>query len=130
MKAISYWTTTGILALGLLAGGAAELARYQPTVERMVHLGYPVYFVMIIGAWKVLGGVALLVPRLPQPKEWAYAGIFFNMTGAAISHAVYHDAAWHVIVTLGFAALASWATRPLSRRLGVLFAVKAGEGEI
>lgn len=124
MKATSYWTTTGILALALLAGGGAELARYGPSVEGIVHLGYPVYFVMIIGTWKVLGGVALLAPRFPRLKEWAYAGVFFNMTGAAVSHRVCRDPAWHIIVTLGFAALAvaSWAARPASRRVEGLFA--------
>jgi len=86
----------------------------------MLHLGYPLYFVTIIGLWKVLGSIALVAPRLPRLKEWAYAGIFFNMTGAAASHWVRGDAAWHVIVTLAFAALAvaSWALRPPSRTLG------------
>lgn len=119
MKAMGYWTATGILALALLGGGGAELARYQPTVEGIAHLGYPVYFVMIIGTWKVLGGAALLAPGFARLKEWAYAGVFFNMTGAAISHAVCRDAAWHIVVTLGFAALAvaSWAMRPGSRKI-------------
>ena len=123
MKALGYWTTTGILTLGLLGGGATELARYAPTVEGILRLGYPVYFLTIIAVWKVLGGVALFVPGFPRLKEWAYAGVFFNMTGAAISHAVCHDAAWHIFVTLGFAALsvASWATRPPSRTIESLF---------
>ena len=66
----------------------------------------------------------MLAPRLPRLKEWAYAGIFFNMTGAAVSHAVSGDATWHVIVTASLAllAIASWALRPQSRTLGVLFA--------
>src|SRR5262249_56414645 len=83
-------------------------------------LGYPVYFVMILGFWKLLGSLALVIPGLPRVKEWAYAGIFFNMTGAAVSHVVCHDAAWHVIVTLGLAALAvaSWGLRPYGRTLG------------
>jgi hypothetical protein len=74
----------------------------------------------------VLGGITLLVPRFPRLKEWAYAGIFFNMTGAAASHAVSGDAAWHVIVTgsLAVLAVASWALRPQSRTLGVLFPAK------
>ena len=119
MKTISYWTTTVILALALLSGGAAELAGQRETVAGMVHLGYPVYFIMIIGFWKVLGAVALVVPRFPLLKEWAYAGIFFNMTGAAVSHAVCGEPVWHVIITLAFAvlAIASWALRPASRRL-------------
>jgi uncharacterized membrane protein YphA (DoxX/SURF4 family) len=118
-KAIVYWATTIILALAMFSGGVAELVRQRDTVAGMVHLGYPLYFITIIGCWKVLGTIALLVPRFPRVKEWAYAGIFFNMTGAAISHAACGDAAWHVIVTLAFAvlAVASWALRPSTRRL-------------
>ena len=86
-------------------------------------LGYPVYFLAIIGTWKVLGTIALLVPRFPRLKEWAYAGIFFNMTSAAISHAASGDAAWHMFYTgfLAIVTIASWALRPQSRTLGALF---------
>ena len=75
------------------------------------------YFIMIIGFWKLLGSAALVAPGLPRVKEWAYAGIFFNMTGAAVSHVVNHSAGWHVGVTLGLAGvtIASWALRPASR---------------
>jgi hypothetical protein len=121
-KTIAYWTATTLLVFGMLSGGIAELLRRPENVAGMVALGYPVYFMLIIGAWKVLGSLAILAPGLPRLKEWAYAGFFFNMTGAAISHAVSGDAAWHVGVTLGFAALvvASWALRPESRTLGTL----------
>ena len=123
-KSIAYWSTTALLVFGVLSGGIAELARRPENVEGMTHLGYPLYFVTIIGIWKVLGSVAVLAPRFPRLKEWAYAGIFFNMTGAAASHAASGDAAWHVVVTLAFAALtvASWALRPQSRRLGAVVA--------
>ena len=86
----------------------------------MAALGYPAYFVTILGARKLLGGLALLAPRLPRLKEWAYAGIAFDLTGAAFSHAaVAHPAAKVIapLVILGLAA-ASWALRPASRRLG------------
>lgn len=118
-KTIAYWATTGILVLAMLSGGIAELARQRDTVAGMVHLGYPLYFITIIGCWKVLGSIALLVPGFPRVKEWAYAGIFFNMTGAAVSHAACGDAAWHIVVTLGFAVLAviSWAFRPSNRKM-------------
>jgi DoxX-like family len=108
---------------GIGSGGAAELAHVSSNIEGLVHLGYPVYFIMIIGTWKVLGATALLLPRFPRLKEWAYAGIFFNMTGAAVSNAVMGNAAWHVVVDLIFVSLvvASWALRPQSRTLGVLF---------
>jgi uncharacterized membrane protein YphA (DoxX/SURF4 family) len=131
MKRTIYWTTTGILALGLFGGGAVELTHYQPAIAGMARLGYPAYFLTIIAAWKVLGALALLAPGFPRLKEWAYAGVFFNMTGAAISHAVCHTPAWNIAVTLGFAALAvaSWALRPESRKLGVLFSAKTRESE-
>ena len=88
-------------------------------VEGLVRLGYPAYFVTIIGFWKVLGASAILVPAFPRLKEWAYAGIFFNMTGAAATGVFVSAAGWHVIVDLVLTALtvASWALRPPSRRL-------------
>ncbi|HJZ76607.1 MAG TPA: DoxX family protein [Vicinamibacterales bacterium] len=119
-KSIAYWTTTGMVVFAMLSGGITELAHRPETIDGMKQLGYPVYFVMILGFWKLLGSLALVLPGFPRVKEWAYAGIFFNMTGAAVSHLACHDAAWHVIVTLSLAALtvASWALRPASRTLG------------
>jgi hypothetical protein len=119
-KSIAYWTTTGIVVSAMFSGGIAELAQRPETIDGMKQLGYPVYFVMIIGFWKLLASAALLAPGFLRGKEWAYAGLFFNMTGAAVSHLVRHSAAWHVAVTLGLAALivGSWALRPASRTLG------------
>ncbi len=131
-KVIGYWAATAILAFVMLSGGVGELTHSWGTLETVTLLGYPVYFLTIIGLWKVLGGIALLVPGFPRLKEWAYAGIFFNMTGAAVSHASSGDYgiyAFHLIVTLFLAvlALASWALRPQSRTLGVLFPTKTHE---
>ncbi len=118
-KLIGYWTTTGLLVLSILSGGIAELAHRPETIEGMKLLGYPVYFVMILGFWKLLASAALVAPGFPRLKEWAYAGIFFNMTGAAVSHLVSGSAGWHVAVMLGLTGLtiASWALRAPSRRL-------------
>ena len=90
----------------------------------MVRLGYPVYFVSILGFWKVLGFIAILVPRFPRLKEWAYAGIFFDLTGAAVSHVATGDYgiyAFHVLATVFLAvlAIASWALRPEDRKLRI-----------
>jgi len=122
VKAMGYWTATGLLCFGMLSGGVAELLQARATVAGMVALGYPVYFLTIIGTWKVLGTIALLAPGLPRLKEWAYAGIFFNMTGALLSHLAAGSAGWHVAVTGTFAALTvmSWALRPASRIVGTL----------
>jgi hypothetical protein len=125
-KVIGYWIVTAFLLFNVLAGAIAELIQRKDNVEGMLLLGYPLYFLMILGVWKVLGTIALLVPGFPRLKEWAYAGIFFNMTGAAISHTVSGSATWHILYT-GFLAvltLASWALRPQSRTLGVLFPAK------
>ena len=118
-KMIGYWVVTAFFLFNVLAGAIAELVQRKDNIEGMILLGYPLYFMMILGVWKVLGTIALLVPGFPRLKEWAYAGIFFNMTGAAISHAVSGSAAWHMLYT-GFLAvltLASWALRPPSRKL-------------
>jgi len=124
-KVICYWAATAILAFAVLTGGAAQLVHTSGTTETVQVLGYPTYFLTILGLWKVLGATALLVPRFPRLKEWAYAGIFFELTGAAASHALsgdYGDYAHHLIAPLVLASLAvaSWALRPQSRRLGVL----------
>jgi uncharacterized membrane protein YphA (DoxX/SURF4 family) len=92
----------------------------------MVQIGYPPYVLTILGFWKVLGAIALLVPRFPRLKEWAYAGTFFELTGAIASHAASGSSAGHLIWPGFFAvcAVASWALRPQSRTLGVLFSAK------
>jgi len=121
LKTVGYFAATALTALGLLAGGLADLGRARAVVQAMAHLGYPGYFAGILGAWKLLGAVAIVAPRFPRLKEWAYAGIFFDLTGAALSHASVGDAAGKIatpLVLLAFAA-ASWALRPEQRRLAL-----------
>ncbi|HKV37632.1 MAG TPA: DoxX family protein [Blastocatellia bacterium] len=120
---MSYWITTGLLALLVGSGGVAQVLHLQQNVEGIHILGYPTYLLTILGIWKVLGAIAIVLPRYPRIKEWAYAGIFFDLTGAAVSHAAAGDSgayAWHVLVALGLTglAVASWALRPESRVLG------------
>jgi hypothetical protein len=118
-RTIGYWATTGLTAFAFAGIGAAELARAPGLVTGMGRLGYPLYFVTLLGAWKLLGAAAIVAPRLPRLKEWAYAGIFFDLTGAALSHAVMKDPAARIAAPLIVAAvaLASWALRPASRKL-------------
>ena len=126
-KNIVYWTTTVLIAFFIGGGGLAQVAHVKGTVDGFVHiLGYPAYFVTILGVWKVLGAIAILVPRYPRLKEWAYAGIFFDLTGAAASCAAvggYGAYGFHVLAPLIIAGIlvASWALRPESRKIGVLF---------
>src|ERR1700694_54010 len=84
-KVIAYRATTAILVFAVLTGGLGQLAHAWGTLETVQLLGYPPYFLTILGLWKVLGAIALLVPRFPRLKEWAYAGIFFDLTGAVAS---------------------------------------------
>jgi hypothetical protein len=114
MRRVAYWTTTAIIVFVLLSGGIGELLHLWGTLDTVTVLGYPTYFLTILGAWKVLGAGVLVLPGVPRLKEWAYAGVVFNMTGAAASHAFaadYGPYAFHVLVTLGLAvvAVASWA---------------------
>jgi uncharacterized membrane protein YphA (DoxX/SURF4 family) len=125
-KNITYWTTTVLIAFSIGSGGIAQMARLQGTVDGFVRiLGYPLYFVTILGVWKVLGAIAILVPRFPRLKEWAYAGIFFDLIGAAASSfavGVYGAYSFHVAAPLFLAgvAMASWALRPENRVVGIL----------
>lgn len=117
-KNTGYWITTGLLCFCML-GGFGQLFQVKEVVDGFAPLGYPTYFITIIGFWKVLAIIALLLPKLPLLKEWAYAGVFFAMTGAAASHIAVNDAAFHIIMPLLIAALAmaSWYLRPLSRKM-------------
>ena len=128
-KSIVYWTTT-ILVAFFMTGGLSQIWQYHANPHGVVpELGYPMYFFAILGIWKVLGAIAILVPRFPRLKEWAYAGIFFDLTGAAASVAFvggYGAYAFHVIAPLIIAGftVASWALRPPSRTIGILFPAK------
>jgi uncharacterized membrane protein YphA (DoxX/SURF4 family) len=131
-RAIVYWTMTILVAMPIGSGGVAQMAQYLGNPHGVVPvLGYPMYFFAILGFWKLLGAIAILVPRFPRLKEWAYAGIFFDLTGAAASCAAvggYGAYGFHVIAPLiltGF-TVASWALRPESRKIGVLFSAKNG----
>jgi hypothetical protein len=131
-KMIAYWITTILVAFFIGSGGGAQIAQYLGNPHGVVPLlGYPMYFFGILGFWKVLGAIAILVPRYPRLKEWAYAGIFFDLTGAAASCAAvggYGAYGFHVIAPLVLTGLtvASWALRPQSRTIGILMPAKNG----
>lgn len=132
-KSIAYWITTILVALLIGSGGLAQIWQYRINPHGVVPvLGYPTYFFAILGFWKALGAIAILWPRFPRLKEWAYAGIFFDLTGAAASVAAvggYGAYGFHVLAPLILAALtvASWALRPESRRIGVLIPATQGK---
>jgi hypothetical protein len=121
-RSASYWTTSILIALNFLVAGVAYLLGADAVLENFAELGYPAYLITILGVWKVLGALAILAPRLPLLKEWAYAGIAFNLIGASLSHAAAGHLAWRVIAPLAVlsVAAASWALRPASRTLGAV----------
>ena len=131
IKSIAYWVMTIFVALPIGSGGVAQVLRLQQNVDGFVHvLGYPLYFVTILGVWKILGAIAILVPGFPRLKEWAYAGIFFDLTGAAATWAAVGGSgeAMHIVAPLiitGF-TMVSWALRPPSRVIGVIVPAKSG----
>jgi uncharacterized membrane protein YphA (DoxX/SURF4 family) len=134
MKVIGYWATTAVVALELLAGGVTDLIHGpallfagDPVILTLAQLDYPVYLLTILGVWKLLGAIVLLIPRFPRLKEWAYAGTFFVYMGATASWAARGGGLGDLIVPIIFAGLtlASWLLRPPSRILGVLFQARA-----
>lgn len=141
MKTIGYWTATTLIALETLAGGIVDLTHGRtavfsgtPVTDVVTSLGYPLYVLAILGVWKIPGAIVLVAPGFLRLKEWAYAGIVFELSGAAVSQAM----SGHVDPSAAAAlqdflgqrqgpispaflrglALASWALRPPSRVLG------------
>ena len=123
---IIYWISTIWLATGMFATGTLQLFKAKaegalapPGVYGITHLGYPVYFLTILGVWKILGVVAVLVPKFPLLKEWAYAGFFFVMSGALFSHIAVHDSVNELYPSILLLVLTgvSWYFRPANRKI-------------
>lgn len=119
---IIYWIATIWLALGMVSTGVVQLIKTkegQGGVDMITHLGYPTYLLTIIGIWKIFGVVALLIPRNPLLKEWAYAGFFFIMTGALFSHVALTDPLVELIPSLLLLVLTitSWYFRPADKKI-------------
>ncbi|MFD2036813.1 DoxX family protein [Belliella marina] len=115
---IIYWIATIWLSLGMVSTGIVQIIGMEEEVQKMNELGYPAYFLTIIGVWKLLGVIAVLVPRSPLAKEWAYAGFFFLMTGAIFTHLAVGDAAVEYIgpSLLLVLTVVSWYFRPADRK--------------
>ena len=115
---IIYWIATVWLALGMFSTGLVQLLRQEADVDKMGQLGYPIYLLTILGVWKLLGVVAILLPKFPLVKEWAYAGFFFAMSGAIVSHIASHHAITELLPSLLLLVLTvvSWFFRPIDRK--------------
>ena len=117
-RKITYWVVTVWLSLGMASTAIVQLMKMKEEAEMMNRLGYPLYFLTILGVWKLLGVVAVLIPGYPLLKEWAYAGFFFAMSGAIISHIAVGDEASTLFgpTLLLVLTVLSWYFRPDSRR--------------
>jgi uncharacterized membrane protein YphA (DoxX/SURF4 family) len=117
-RSAAYWTSTLIVAAECIGGGAMGALQLSPFRDTATQLGYPVYFMSILGVWYISAGLVLLAPGLPRLKEWAYAGLVINYTGAAASHIAVGDDAKTLVGPTVFLVLtaASWALRPSTRR--------------
>ncbi len=119
-KLVIYWVATGLLAIGMLGSGLSQIFHAKEMIDLIVPLGYPLYFLYIIGTWKILGVIAILVPRWKLVKEWAYAGFFFVMTGALVSHLASGDTSVKGIIgplMQTVFIILSWYFRPANRRI-------------
>lgn len=116
---IIYWIATIWLALGMTSTGIVQLLKPEGEVDFILKLGYPEYFLTLLGITKILGVIAILIPRFPVVKEWAYAGFFFTMVGALYSHIVMGSAAGEVFppVLLLVLTATSWYFRPPGRKM-------------
>lgn len=116
-----YWITTTLVCMGMFGGGVAQLIGAKWNADGMIHLGFPLYAMKIIGTWKILGVFILLTPGFLLLKEWAYAGFFFLMTGAVVSHLTSGDGIGGSFVQGVFVILIilSWYLRPAERKLRI-----------
>ena len=115
---IIYWIATIWLSLGMVSTGIVQLLKMKQDTDMMIRLGYPLYLLTILGTWKLLGVIAMLIPKFPLLKEWAYAGFFFAMSGAVFSHFAVGDGGKEYFgpVLLIVLTLVSWYFRPTDRK--------------
>ncbi len=116
---IIYWIATLWLSLGMLSTGIVQLLKVKQETDLMANLGYPLYFLTLLGIWKILGVIAILIPKFPLLKEWAYAGFFFSMSGAIFSHMAVGDDAKELFgpSLLLILTIVSWYFRPADRKI-------------
>jgi len=118
-RASVYWLVTAAVVAESAVGGIWDITRMSSVADLVTHLGYPSYFLVLLGTWKVLAAAALLVPRRALLKEWAYAGCFFVYTGAIVSHLTtgYSLSELAILIPMTALTAVSWALRPASRRI-------------
>lgn len=129
-KKIIYWIATGWLALGMVSTGLMQLFKERTGaggVDSVLHLGYPIYMLTLLGVWKILGAIAVLIPKFPMLKEWAYAGFFFVMMGAVFSHILSGNPISAMLPAMLLLVLTavSWYFRPADRKVVLIHNIQA-----
>ncbi|MEO5977214.1 MAG: DoxX family protein [Chryseolinea sp.] len=116
---IIYWVATLWLSLGMISTGIVQLIKMKEEADMFTRIGYPSYLLTILGVWKILGVIAVLIPKFPLLKEWAYAGFFFAMSGAIFSHLAVGDEAKELFgpMLLIVLNIVSWYFRPADRKI-------------
>lgn len=116
---IIYWIATIWLSLGMVSTGIVQVLKMKDEVSFILQLGYPSYLIPFLGVCKILAVIVILLPKFPLLKEWAYAGLFFMMTGAAFSHVVAGTPVKDILPSLLLIVLilVSWYFRPANRKV-------------
>jgi DoxX-like protein len=104
-KKITFLITTTVIAIAYFVTGLGNILPFTHIAQNMAHLGYPIYFLKIIGTWKILAAIVVVLPNIPRIKEWAYAGMILDLTGASFSRFAVGDALPQIIIPLGIATL-------------------------
>jgi len=120
---IIYWVATLWLALGMVSTGVVQIIKMDEEVANFTRLGFPLYLMTMMGVWKIAGTVAVLAPKLPLLKEWAYAGFFFAMSGAVFAHIAVGDVAQEIFgpALLLVLTVVSWYFRPVDRKISISY---------
>ncbi len=110
IRRVVYWVATVFVTTAFFVTGIGNLVPFGHIARDMAHLGYPTYFLYILGTWKILGAITIVLPKMPRLREWAYAGMLFDLTGAAISRLASGDGVLMLIVPLAMAGVVvtSW----------------------
>ena len=117
LKSTLHWVSTLLVALVFTATGILNLTGNDHILTDILHLGFPTYIMNILGFWKLMAVITILLPKTIRLKEWAYAGMLFDLSGAAFSRMSIGDPAQMIIIPLLIMGLVviSWISRPESK---------------
>lgn len=105
---IIYWTITGLFSAFMVFSSIGNVTSDEQSVAFLhQHLGFPLYMIPFLGVAKILGVIGILIPGFPRLKEWAYAGLTFDLVGALYSNTMVDGVNFgsaFMLVIIGFLA--------------------------